>query len=96
MLFRSGTKNLLDSMMLINSSSQSLGETSRMMKKQSIEVFGQIDLIKDVADEIISLSEHTQNSINTISQQAKSSSEAAGKNLEMSGKVFEIIENFKV
>ena len=91
-----GTKNLLDSMMLINSSSQSLGETSRMMKKQSIEVFGQIDLIKDVADEIISLSEHTQNSINTISQQAKSSSEAAGKNLEMSGKVFEIIENFKV
>lgn len=91
-----GTKNLLDSMMLINSSSQSLGETSRMMKKHSIEVFGQIDLIKDVADEIMSLSEHTQNSINTISQQAKNSSEAAGKNLEMSGKVFEIIENFKV
>ena len=91
-----GTKNLLDSMMLINSSSQSLGETSRMMKQQSIEVFGQIDLIKDVADEIMSLSEHTQNSINTISQQAKISSEAAGKNLEMSGRVFEIIENFKI
>ncbi len=91
-----GTKNLLDSVGLVNSSSQTIETASNVMKQQSDSMFGQIAELKKAAAEISTLSANTQNSMKDIAEQAGNSSTAAKQNLETSANVYKIVESFKV
>ncbi|MCR5046274.1 MAG: HAMP domain-containing protein [Treponema sp.] len=91
-----GAKNLLESMNVIDSSSQSIQDASKEMENESSNVFSRMDELRTSASEITILTASIKNSIGEILQEALKSTEESAKNSELNKKVLDLIKSYKI
>ena len=93
---REGTKSLLDSMFVIETSSGAVQEASKEMQEQSSKVFSRMDELRTSASEITILTASIKNSVGAILAQAEKSSAESEKNTTLNNQVLELIKSYKI
>ena len=93
---REGTKNLLDSMFVIETSSGAVQEASKEMQEQSGKVFSRMDELRTSASEITILTASIKNSIGEILKQAEKSSAESENNSRLNKEVLGLIDSYKI
>ena len=93
---REGTKSLLDSMFVIETSSGAVQEASKDMQEQSSKVFSRMDELRTSASEITILTASIKNSVGAILAQAQKSSSESEKNTKLNNQVLELLKSYKI
>ena len=91
-----GTKSLLDSMFVVESSSESIKGASAEMQEQSAVVFSKMDELRTSASEITILTASIKNSIGEILKQAEKSSSESESNARLNKEVLGLIDSYKI
>ena len=93
---REGTKSLLDSMFVIETSSGAVKEASKDMQEQSGKVFSRMDELRTSASEITILTASIKNSVGAILAQAEKSSAESESNAKLNKEVLGLIDSYKI
>ena len=91
-----GTKSLLESMFVVETSSESIKSASKEMQEQSENVFSKMDELRTSASEITILTASIKNSIGEILGQAQKSSTESENNTKLNNQVLELIKSYKI
>ena len=91
-----GTKSLLESMFVVETSSESIKSASKEMQEQSEKVFSKMDELRTSASEITILTASIKNSIGEILGQAQKSSTESENNTKLNNQVLELIKSYKI
>ncbi|MBR5965796.1 MAG: methyl-accepting chemotaxis protein [Treponema sp.] len=93
---QAGTKSLLDSMFVVQTSSESIKSASAEMQEQSDKVFSRMDELRTSASEITILTASIKNSIGEILKQAEKSSAESDNNAKLNKEVLSLIDSYKI
>ncbi|MBP5446977.1 MAG: hypothetical protein J6X95_02600, partial [Treponema sp.] len=93
---QAGTKSLLESMFVVETSSESIKSASKEMQEQSEKVFSKMDELRTSASEITILTASIKNSIGEILGQAQKSSTESENNTKLNNQVLELIKSYKI
>lgn len=91
-----GTKSLLESIFVVETSSESIKSASAEMQEQSSKVFSKMDELRTSASEITILTASIKNSIGEILKQAEKSSAESENNSRLNKEVLGLIDSYKI
>ncbi|MBO7123957.1 MAG: methyl-accepting chemotaxis protein [Treponema sp.] len=91
-----GTKSLLESMFVVETSSSSIKSASAEMQEQSAKVFSKMDELRTSASEITILTASIKNSVGEILKQAEKSSAESENNARLNKEVLGLIDSYKI
>ncbi|MBO4547385.1 MAG: hypothetical protein J5700_07405, partial [Treponema sp.] len=93
---QAGAKSLIDSMFVVQTSSESIKKASSEMQEQSDKVFSRMDELRTSASEITILTASIKNSIGEILKQAEKSSAESDNNAKLNKEVLGLIDSYKI
>lgn len=93
---QAGTKSLLESIFVVETSSESIKSASAEMQEQSSKVFSKMDELRTSASEITILTASIKNSIGEILKQAEKSSAESENNSRLNKEVLGLIDSYKI
>lgn len=93
---QAGTKSLLESIFVVETSSESIKSASAEMQEQSAKVFSKMDELRTSASEITILTASIKNSIGEILKQAEKSSAESENNSRLNKEVLGLIDSYKI
>lgn len=93
---QAGTKSLLESMFVVETSSESIKSASAEMQEQSEKVFSRMDELRTSASEITILTASIKNSVEAILSQTQKSSAESENNSKLNKEVLSLIDSYKI
>ena len=93
---QAGTKSLLESMFVVETSSESIKSASAEMQEQSEKVFSRMDELRTSASEITILTASIKNSVEAILSQTQKSSAESENNSKLNKEVLNLIDSYKI
>ena len=89
-------QDIMDMMRVLNSVASALSESSQAMKREAVNVAGQVGQLRDYSQDILSSGSHTSSELSRMSTFAQDASGQSQENVRLVGEVHRLISSFKV